>query len=128
MPDTGIEGSGQLGDRLVVAVQGDSARLEPGVQGDGELAAGADVEIQTFFSDPARNRRREKRLASVVDIGAREGVEPSPATGAEVVFVDDVGGRAKFAGDVGGSDSGNGQPAVVRPCDIARPDVGRDGR
>ena len=42
--------------------------------GDGELAAGADVEVQPLLGDPARDRGAEERLAGVVDVVAGEGV------------------------------------------------------
>ena len=54
-PDAGGERPAQLGVRLVVAVQPDPLRRDPGPQRDGELPAGAHVEAQ------ARRRRPSAR-------------------------------------------------------------------
>ena len=42
--DTGVQGLGQLGDGLVVAVHDDPLGREAGGQGDGQLTASAHVE------------------------------------------------------------------------------------
>ena len=44
-------------ERLVVAVEADPGRVEAGALGDGELAAGADVEAEALLGDPAGDRR-----------------------------------------------------------------------
>ena len=66
--DPDLEGAAQLRHRLVVAVEADAGRVEAGTQGDGELAAGADVEAQALLGDPPRDGRAEERLAGVVDV------------------------------------------------------------
>ena len=53
MSDAGLDGSGQLLGRFVVAVQRDPLRREVGMQCDRKFAAGADVQRQAFLVDPA---------------------------------------------------------------------------
>ena len=96
-----LDGTAQLGDGLVVAVQADVLGRELGAQCDSELTAGADVEPQTLLDHPARGGDTEERLAGVVDVGVRERVTEGASPGAEVVLVDDVGGGAELSGEVG---------------------------
>ena len=54
--DAGVEARVELGDGLVVAVQRDPLGWEAGAQGDGELAAGADVEAEPLLLRPSGPR------------------------------------------------------------------------
>ena len=69
-PTPDLERAAQLGDGLVVAVQADALGRELGLERHGELAAGADVEVEALLGDPAGGRDAEERLAGVVDVGA----------------------------------------------------------
>ena len=85
-------------DRLVVAVQRDPLGGHPGGEGGGQLPAGADVEVEPLLVQPAHDGPGQERLAGVEDVGVRpEGVPPGPAAGAEVVLVEEVGGRPELA-------------------------------
>ena len=87
---TGFHGGGQLGDRFVVAVQSNPLRRKVCVQRDGQLPAGAHVERQAFFVDPARYLAAQEGFSGVVDIGAAaECRRDLSAARAKVVFVDD---------------------------------------
>ena len=55
-----------LGGQLVVAVQRDQRRVDPGRQRDRELAAGADVHAEAFLGDPAEHGAGAERLGRVV--------------------------------------------------------------
>ncbi len=87
--DAGLDGSGQLGDRFVVAVQRDSLGREVGMQRDRQFAAGADVQRQAFLVDPARDLTAQEGLSGIVHVGAAaERRGDLAATRPEVVLVD----------------------------------------
>ncbi len=115
MAYTGFHRSGQFGDRFVVAVQRNSLRREVRVQRDGEFAAGADVQGQTLFGDPAGDLAAQESLGGVVHVGSpTEGGGRLLAAGAEVVLVDDEQRGAVLPGQFGDGDSGDGgHPALV---------------
>ena len=96
-PDASVESRRELGHRFVVAVQGNSARIEASTQGQRELSPGAYVEPQAFVGNPTSDGDGQECLARVVNVGVREGVPPSAATISEVGFVDDVGGSAELS-------------------------------
>jgi hypothetical protein len=89
-PHPELDGPGQLGGRLVVAVEAQPLRGESGPLGDGQLAAGAHVEEQALLGDPAGDRRTEERLAGVVHVVAGERIPEHPGAGAEVRLVEHV--------------------------------------
>ena len=121
--DSGFDRGGQLGDRFVVAVQGDPLRRKVGVQRDGQLAAGAHVQREAFFVDPARDFAAQEGLGGIVHVGAAAecGGDLSAAT-AEVVLVDDEQRGAVLVREVGQRDAGDaGHPVVVASqCCAAR--------
>ena len=81
-PDAGLDGPLDLGDGLVVAVQGDALGGHAGGERGGQLAAGADVEVEPFLVQPPHDGAGEERLAGVEDVGVRpEGVTPGAAAG-----------------------------------------------
>ena len=112
--DARLERSPQLGDRLVVAVHRDAGRGELGAQGDGQLPAGAHVEVQPFFGDPTRDGDAEKRLPGVEHLGsdAAEGIAERSGSLPEVDLVDDVGGRPVLGGEFWCGEAGDGQDTV----------------
>lgn len=123
-PDSGLDGALDLGDGLVVAVEGDAFGGHPGVERDGQLTTGADVEVEPLLLDPAHDGPRQERLSGVEDIGVPpEGVGPGAATGAEVALVEEVGGRPEFLGQPGHFDPADGDDAVVVAGDGAGPDL-----
>ncbi|KPC70495.1 hypothetical protein ADL26_16835, partial [Thermoactinomyces vulgaris] len=87
---------GELGERLVVAVEAELGRFEPGGQRDGEFAGGADVDEEAFFGGGAEHGLGAEGLGGVEDVGPFERLGPGAAAGAEVVFVEDVRGRAEL--------------------------------
>ena len=117
-------------EALVVAVHADGLTGHLGLTGDGEFAAGADVETQALLDDPARDVRREERLARVVDVGhradvaerLRERLAVGAGAPAHVVLVDDVGGGAEAVGQFGGGNTGDADDAVIPAASRAWPD------
>ena len=63
--DACVECAPQLGVGLVVAVENDAIRREPGVQRDEQLAARGDVEAETLLRNEASHRDAQERLARV---------------------------------------------------------------
>ena len=61
----------QLGDGLVVAVEGDPLGRESGAQRDGQFAAGADVQAETLLGGPRAIATDRKDLAGVEHVGVR---------------------------------------------------------
>ncbi len=124
-PDTGsLDGTLDLGDGLVVAVEGDAVGGHTGVEGGGQLPAGAHVQIQPFLLEPAHDGTREEGLAGVEDVGVGpEGVGPGAAAGPEVALVEEVGGGAELLGEPGDGDPADGEGAVRVTGDGARPDL-----
>ena len=120
-PDAGGQGGGQLLVGLVVAVEHDAGRREAGREGDVELAAGRDVEVQSFFGDESHHGRAEERLAGVGDRVGAEGGDVLPAAGPEVRLVVDEQRRPEALG----------QLPEVAPADrepAGRREGGRAGR
>ena len=99
---------------LVVAVEGDAVGGHPGGEGGGELAAGADVEVEPFLVQPAHDGAGQERLAGVEDVGVGpEGVAPGTRPGPEVGLVEEVGGGAELLGERVDVDAADGDHAVV---------------
>lgn len=123
-PDARLDGPLDLGDGLVVAVEGDALGGHPGVQRGGQLTAGADVEVQPLLLQPAHDGAGEKGLPGVEDVGVRaEGLGPGAATGPEVALVEEVGGGAELLREPGDGDPADGEGAVRVAGDGARPDL-----
>lgn len=100
-PDTGRDGRGELGQRFVVAVQGDSFGGKAGVQGYGQFAATGDVQREALLGNPARHLAAQERLGGVVDVGAApESLRHLPAPPAEIVLVEDEQRGAELGGQV----------------------------
>lgn len=92
-PDARLDGPADLGGGLVVAVEGDPGGRHPGVQRGGQLAAGADIEVEPLLVQPADDGAGKERLARVEDVGVgTEGVTPGAAAGPEVGLVQEEGG------------------------------------
>ena len=126
VPDTGFDRGGQLRDGFVVAVEGNPLRREVGVQRDGQLAAGAHVEREALFVDPARYLAAQECLGGVVHIGAAaEGRRDLSAPGAEVVLVDDEQRGSVLLGQIGQRDSGDGGDPGFVANHVARPHIRR---
>lgn len=127
-PDARLDGPADLGGGLVVAVEGDPGGRHPGVQRGGQLAAGADVEVEPLLVQPADDGAGEERLARVEDVGVGpEGVAPGAATGPEVGLVQEEGGGAELLGEAGDRQAADGQHAVLVAADGTRPDLGVEG-
>ncbi len=87
--DAGVERLLQLGDGLVVAVEGDPVRRHLGPQRRGQLAAGADVEPEALLDHPAQRRRgcrtpwprsaRRRPRTPARSRGSGSGSRPRPA-------------------------------------------------
>lgn len=123
-PDASLDGPLDLGDGLVVAVEGDALGGHPGVQRGGQLAAGADVEVQPLLLEPAHHGTREEGLVGVEDVGVRsEGVRPGAAAGPEVGLVQEVRRGAELLGQAGDFDPADGERAVRVTGDGAGPDL-----
>lgn len=122
--DTGRDGPLDLVDGLVVAVEGDARGGHAGVQRGGQLAAGADIEVEPLLLEPAHDGAGEEGLACVEDVGAgSERVGPGAAAGPEVGLVEEVGRGAELLGQPGDSDPADGQSTVLVPGDRAGPDL-----
>src|SRR5690606_29035733 len=123
-PDAGLDGPLDLGDGLVVAVEGDAFGGHTGVERGGQLTAGAHVEVEPLLLEPAHDGAGEKCLPCVEDVGVRpEGVGPGAAAGPEVALVEEVGGGAELLGEPGDGDPADGEGAVRVAGDGARPDL-----
>ena len=100
-PDAGLDGPADLLGGLVVAVEGDALGGHAGGERGGQLAAGADVEVEPLLVQPAHDGAGEERLAGVEDVGVRpERVAPGAAAGPEVGLVEEVGGGAELLGEL----------------------------
>ena len=82
-PTPSSHGPLELAAGLVVAVEADALHREAGPLGDGQLAAGADVEVQALLGQPPDGGRGEERLAGVEDVVRRRTRRrrPGPARG-----------------------------------------------
>ncbi len=123
---SGFDRGGQLGDRFVVAVQGDPLRRKVGVQCDGQLPAGAHVQREAFFVDPARYFAAQEGLGGIVHVGAAAecGGHLSAAT-AEVFLVDDEQRGSVLVREVRQLDAGDAGHSVVIASRVAGPDIRR---
>ena len=92
------------------------AGSKPARSGDGQLAAGADVEAEPLLGDPARDRRAQERLAGVVDVVAGERVAEGARPGPEVGLVEDVRRGAVLGDQVGQRRPRRPRSDAVAPC------------
>src|SRR5699024_1922347 len=133
-PDACAERCGELIVGLVVAVHRDPCGGKAGMQGDGQLAAGADVQVQALLGDPPRGGNRVERLGGVVDVrtpaqwseGRVEFVPERAGAGTKVVLVDDVGGCAVLVCKIGNRDASNLQHPVVATSYVLRPQTRKE--
>jgi hypothetical protein len=110
----------------------ESGRFRARRERDGQLPAGADVDVEALLHHPSRHLDAEERLARVVDARARadggglavEGRARLGGAAAHVVLVDHVEGRAEAPGELGGGDPGDAEGAVVVTGGAAGPDRG----
>ena len=100
--DAGLERHLQLGLGLGVAVQVEPRGVEPGAQGEVQLAAGGDVAAEALLGEDAQDRGARERLrgeddlaGAVVETAQRLGERARPR--AEVVLRHHVRGRAELA-------------------------------
>ena len=119
--DAGVQRQLQLGFALVVAVQTDRARIDPGPQSHGQLAPGAHVDAEALLGDPAGDGSAQEGLARVVDVPAGEGRGEVPGPGAQVVLVEHVDRRTDLLGDLGDGQSGDREHALGVLADVAAP-------
>ena len=110
---------------LVVAVQPDRARVDPGPQGHGQLAPGADVDAEALLGDPAgdgraagRTCRRSRRPSR------RRPSAKSRARVAQVVLVEHVDRRADLLRDLGDRQSRDREHALGVLADVALQSAG----
>ena len=94
--DAGVERGGQLGGRLVVAVEDDPFGRKAGMQRDVELAAGRDVEVEALLGRQAGHRDAQERLARVRHVARAEGADVLAAAASEIVLVVDEERRAEL--------------------------------
>ena len=108
-----VDGPLELGDALVVAVEAEARGVGARGEGDGELAAGADVDGEALLGHPAddlgatgtpcrRSRRAPARRAARP---RPEGVEGARRVRAHLVLVDHVERRAESLAQRGGGDA-----------------------
>ena len=120
--DAGVEGGGQLGDRLVVAVQQQPVAREAGPHRDRELAAGAHVEAEPLLLDPAGDRGAQERLGRVEDHRAAERLAVVAAAAAQVGLVEQEDRAAVLGDQVADVVPAQGEPAGVGAGQAERPD------
>ena len=99
-PHPGVDGVGQLGGGLVVAVQHESLGREPGGQGHVQLAAGSHVEVQTLVAHQLRHGAAEKRLGRIGHSAVAEDGPRLTAACPYVVLVVDDQRRTERTGQV----------------------------
>lgn len=129
--DADGDGAVDLGGRLVVAVEAEPLGVDAGRQRHGELAAGADVDVQAGLGHPARDLDGEERLARVVDLGGGadlgegglQGVAHLGGALPRLPLVDDVERGAEAGGQVGRAHASDGDLTVVAH-DRAGPETG----
>ncbi len=110
-PDAEVVGPGQLGLRLVVAVEDEPVGGDARGQGHVQLAAGGHVDVHALLVDQAGHGQAEEGLRPVGHPVA-EGGHRLPAPGPQVVLVVDEQGRAVLLGQVEQVDAAHAQPAV----------------
>ena len=122
--DAGLDGRGQLFDRFVVAVQGDSLGGKACMQGNGQLTAAGHVERKALFIDPARHLGAQERLRGVADVlTATERGGDLAAARPEVVLVDHEDRGAELGGDIGDGHACDRDDAVIAADGVERPHV-----
>ncbi len=113
----------QLGGGLVVPVVAEAGRVDPGGERDGQLPAGAHVDVQALLDGRAEHGLGAERLRGVEDVGAGEGPGPGAAAGPEVVLVEDVGGGAEPLGELADGDAADVQGALAGAFDVRGPQL-----
>src|SRR6185437_6455438 len=112
----GVQGHGQLGGGLGVAVQVDLVRRGSGGQCHDELAGPGHVDAEPFFGGHLVRRQAGERLGGERHTGVRvaggEAVFEPAGLGAQARLVHDVGGGAEALGEVAHADAADGQLAV----------------
>ena len=124
--DARVRGGGELGGRLVVAVQRDPLGREPRAQRDRQLAAAADVEREALLVDPAGHLRAEERLGRVVHRGRPERGRERVCAGTEIGLVDHEQRCAVGLGEVAHVDARDLHDPRRGPDGVARPHGGRE--
>ena len=108
-----VEGHGQLGGGLGVAVQVDLLGRGPGGQRHDELAGPGHVDAEPFFGGHLVHRQAGERLGGERHAGVRvaggEAVLEPAGLGAQARLVHDVGGGAEALGEVAHADAADGQ-------------------
>src|SRR5215217_1460805 len=92
---------------LVVSVQTDSSGIHPSAEDHCQLTTGAYVDPQTFFGNPARNRRAEKGLAGVVDVPTVERRREGSGPGSQICLIYDIDRSADLVRDLSHANSGD---------------------
>ena len=77
-PTPDLDGALELGDALVVAVEAEPRGIGARREGDGELAAGADVDREALLGHPADDLGGQERLAGVVHARLHAVQRPRP--------------------------------------------------
>ncbi len=116
-PYAGLDGHGQLRIGLVVAVKVDALRGKTGLKSRVQLAAGNDVQSQTFIVDNAAQSRGQQRLARVQDaapwVRGLHRLSIRSARGAYTLFVQHVQGRAVLSRQSHGVAAADEQMALI---------------
>src|SRR5690606_30268429 len=66
--DTHLDGTVDLGEALVVAVQAEPGSVDAGSERDREFPATRDINVETLLGHPPCDLGRQERLACVVDL------------------------------------------------------------
>src|SRR5262249_9391600 len=99
-PDPDAHRVAQLVGGLRIAVHDDAGRVNSTGQGNGQLAARADVDAKALFAGPARHRGGQQRLSGIDDFDTAQRLAVAAGALAEVGLVDYVGRSSEFVGDV----------------------------
>ena len=110
---------------LVVSVQTDSSGIHPSAKDHRQLTTSAYVDPQTFFGNPARNRRAEKGLAGVVDVPTVERRREGSGPGTQIYLVDDIDRCADLVRDLAHANSGDHELPVTVLGDSSAPQLGQ---
>src|SRR5581483_4777348 len=105
---------GQLLVRLVVAVEDDAGRREAGREGDVELAAGGDVEVEAFLGYQPDHRPAKEGLSGVGHAVGAESGDVLPAANPQVGLVVDEQRRTEPLGQLAHVAAADRQPAAGR--------------
>jgi hypothetical protein len=125
-------GSIDLGDRLVVAMEAEPGRVDPGGERDGEFSPAAHVDVQAGLGDPARDLGGEERLSGVVDPGGRadagelaiERLAHEGRARTNVRLIDHEERRAETGGEVRDGHAGDLELTGCRARRPVRPEPG----